>query len=71
MPEIPSCILFQYLLYNKNIQVDKSPVYFLKVSEKSINYVSQLFGDNGSIKNWCEFKREYNLDESSYFKWLQ
>ena len=68
MPEIPSCILFQYLLYNKNIQVDKPPVYFLKVSEKSINYVSQLFSGNGSIKNWCELKKEYNLDESSYFK---
>ena len=31
----------------------------------------QLFSDNGSIKKWHEFKREYNLHESSCFKWLQ
>ena len=23
------------------------------------------------IKKWHEFKKEYNLHESSYFKWLQ
>ena len=48
--EIPSCILSQYLWYNRSIQVDNSSVYFLKFSEKNINYVSQLFSDNKSIK---------------------
>ena len=51
--------------------MDKVSIHFLTFSEKSINYVSQLFSDNGSIKKWHEFKREYNLHESSYFKWLQ
>ena len=51
MAEIPSCILSQYLWYNKSIQVDKASNHFLTFSEKSINYVSQVFGDNGSIKN--------------------
>ena len=71
MAEIPSCILCQYLWYSKSIQVDKASVHFLTFSEKTINYVSQLFSDNGSIKKWHEFKREYNLYEASYFKWLQ
>ena len=44
---------------------------FLKVFQKNINYVSQLFSDNGSIKQWHEFKREHNLHESFYFQWLQ
>ena len=65
------CILSQYLWYNRSIQVDNSSVYFLKFSEKNINYVSQLFSDNGSIKQWHEFKREHNLHESFYFQWLQ
>ena len=69
--ELPSCILSQYLWYNRSIQVDNSSVYFLKFSEKNINYVSQLFSDNGSIKQWHEFKREHNLHESFYFQWLQ
>ena len=69
--EVPSYILSQYLWYNRSIEVDNSSVYFLKFSEKNINYVSQLFSDNGSIKQWHEFKRERNLHESFYFQWLQ
>ena len=51
MAEIPSCILPQYLWYNKSIQVDKASIHFLTFSEKSVNYVSQLFSDNGLLKN--------------------
>ena len=69
--EVPSSILSQYLWYNRSIQVNSSSVYFLKFSKKNINYVSQLFSDNGSIKQWHEFKREHNLHESVYFQWLQ
>ena len=72
MGEIPSCILSQYLWYNKTVsRWIKLLFIFLTFSEKSINYVSQLFSDNGSIKKWHESKREYNLHEISYFKWLQ
>ena len=42
-----------------------------RFSEKNIKYVLQLFIDNGSIKQWHEFKREHNLHESFYFHWLQ
>ena len=51
--------------------MDKASIHFLTSSEKTIDCISQLFSDNGSIKKWHEFKREYNLHESSYFKWLQ
>ena len=44
---------------------------FLKTFRKNINYASQLFTDNGSIKQWHEFKREHNPHESFYFQWLQ
>ena len=71
MTEIPSCILSQCLWYDKSIQVDEASGYFLKFSGKNINYVLQIFSEIGSIKKWHEFKREYNLHESSYFKWLQ
>ena len=65
--EISSCILSQYLWYNRSIQMDNSSGYFLKFSEKNINYVSQLFSDNGSIKKWHEFKKQRNLHENFYF----
>ena len=37
---------------------------------KTINYISQLFSENGSIKSWHKFKREYDLHENSYFQWM-
>ena len=69
--EIPSCILSQYLWCNTNIQVNKTSIQFSRFSEKNINYVSQLFKNNGSIKKWHEFKREYDLHQNSYFQWVQ
>ena len=69
--EIPFCILSQYLQYNENIQVDKNSIYLVQFSEKNINYVSQLFRPDGSIKKWHELKTEHELHESSYFQWLQ
>ena len=50
--------------------MDKASVYFSKFSQKSINYVSQLFSDYGSVKKWHEFTTEYYLQESSYLQWL-
>ena len=70
-PEIPSCILSQYLWYDENIQVDKNSIYLVRFSEKNINYVSQLFQPDGSIKKWHELKTEHELHENSSFQWLQ
>ena len=70
-PEIPSCILPQYLWYNENIQVDKNSVYLVRFWEKNINYVPQLFRPDDSIKKWHELNTEYELRENSYFQWLQ
>ena len=70
MTEIPSSILSQYLWYNANIQIDKTSIHFSQFSEKNINYVSQLFNNNGSIKRWHKFKGEYNLHQN-YSQWVQ
>ena len=34
-------------------------------------FISQLFNDNSSIKEWHEFKTEYDLHWNSYFQWVQ
>ena len=51
--------------------MDTAFVFFLKFSEKILIIFRQLFSDNGSIKQWHEFKREQNLDENFYFQGLQ
>ena len=71
MTEIPSCILLQCQWYNASIQIDKTSIQFSRFSDKSIHYVSRLFDNNGSIKEWHEFKREYDLHENSHFQWAQ
>ena len=61
----------QYLWYNENIQVNKNSIYLIRFSEKNINYVSQLFRPDGSIKTWHEPKTERELHENFYSQWLQ
>ena len=67
-PEIPSCILSQYLWYNGNIQVDKNSIYLVRFSEKNINYVSQLFRPDGPINKCHELNTERKLHEHSFFQ---
>ena len=62
-PQIPSSILSHYLWYNENIHVDKNSIYLAQFSEKNINYASQLFRPDGSIKIWHELKTEHELHE--------
>ena len=55
MTEILSYILYQYLLYNVNIQVDKSFMVFQKKN------MFHNFNDNCFIKKWHEFKHEHTV----------
>ena len=60
----------RHLWYNENIPVDENSMDLVRVSEKNINYVFQLFGPDGSIKTWHWLRTEYELYENSYFQWL-
>ena len=70
-PETPSCILSQYLRFNKFIIVDNSYVDFTNFSTKSINFVSDLVNENCNFKSWETLKNEYHLDNKLYFQWMQ
>ena len=70
-PETPSCILSQYLWFNKFIIVDNSYVNFTNFSTKSINFVSDLVNQNCNFKIWETLKNEYHLDNKLYFQWMQ
>ena len=69
--ETPSSILPMFLWYNIYIQIDEGDVYLSKFSQNNLNFVSQLFNTNGSIKTWYLLKQEYDLQNKSYFQWLQ
>ena len=38
---------------------------------KNINFVTQLFNTDGSVKNWNILKTEYTLQNKDQFCWLQ
>ena len=70
-PDIPSCILFSFLWYNKDILISIKPIYFKHFSNNNLNYVTQLFDDTGNTKEWLKSKHEFNLKNNLYFRWMQ
>ena len=40
-------------------------------SDKGVNFVYQLFDNNGSIKSWSNIKEEFDFNNISNFKWQQ
>ena len=69
--ETPSCILSQYLWFNKFIIVDNSYVNFASFSNENINLVSDLVNEDCNFQSWETLKNEYYLDNKLYFQWMQ
>ena len=56
-----SCIQSQFLWYNNSIKIGYMSCHFKEVSKKNVNYINQLFKDNGDLKHWKDLKREIYL----------
>ena len=70
-PITPSCVLSQFLWYNSYIKIDNKAVYLKFFSTKNINFITQLFNTDGSVKNWNILKTEFALQNKDQFCWLQ
>ena len=70
-PITPSCVISQFLWYNSYIKIDNKAVYLKFYSTKNIDFITQLFHSDGSVKNWNILKSEYALQNKDYFCWLQ
>ena len=66
-PETPSSILSQFLWYNIYIQIDEGNVHLSRFSQNNLNFVSQLFNTNNSIKMWHLITTSDNLQHMSVF----
>ena len=69
--ELPSCIRSNFLWFNKHILIEKKPIIFRYFSDKSLNFVCQLFDNNGNVKSWSIIKEEFGFNNFSIFKWQQ
>ena len=50
---------------------DEGDIHLFTFSQSNLNFVSQLFDTNGTVKSWYLLKQEYHLNNNSYFQWLQ
>ena len=70
-PITHSGVLSQLIWYNSYIKIDNKSVYLKSFSTKNINFITQLFNTDGSVKNWNIFKTEQALQNKEQFCWLQ
>ena len=56
-PEVPSLVSSQFLWYNSYIKIDNKVVCYKDFADKNINYVSDLFDENGELKSWQKILR--------------
>ena len=67
----PSCVLSQFLWYNSYIKIDNKAVYLKLFSTKNVNFITELFNTDGSVKNCNILKAEFALQNKDQFCWLQ
>ena len=65
----PSCILIQFLWHSSYIKIANKAVYLKFFSTKNINFITQQFNTDGSVKNWSILKTEYTLQNKDQFCW--
>ena len=70
-PDIPFCILNQFLWYNKYIQINNKTAYFKSFTENYINFVMDLLEKLGKLKSSSVFKMQHILNNTFYFQWLR
>ena len=63
--------LSEVVWFNSDIEVDSYPVHFSFFADKNLNFIGQLFDDNGNIKSWKDLKIEFHLKHTHKIHWLQ
>ena len=69
-PTFPSMILPEFICFNSNIKGDSKTVQFSFFYAKNLNFIGQLFNDNGNASPWEELKIEFHLKDIQKIYWL-
>ena len=62
--------IISFLWHNNYLKIEKAVIHFYKLSNKNINFLSQLF-ENGRIMSRVNLKDEYKLTNDMFFQWVQ
>ena len=67
--KLPSCILSNFLWFNKHILIEeKFIILFRYFSEKVLNFVYQLFDENGNVKSLSNINEDFGFNNFSIFE---
>ena len=58
-PKVSSLISSQFLWYNSYIKIDNEVVCYKDFADKKINFVSDLFDENGELKSWQKILSDF------------
>ena len=67
----PSTVACQFILFKKHPKIDTKSIYFHDLSNNGLNFVSQIFYFNGSIKSWKYLKDQFRLKNNMQFQCCQ
>ena len=67
--EIRSCNMSNFLWFNKHILNEKRSTFFRYFSDKNLNFVYELFDNNGSVHSWSNIEEKFDFNNVSNFKW--
>ena len=64
-------IVTHCLWHNHYLKIANNTFHFKGFEVRNLNYIYQLFNNNGSVKTWNQISEEFTLDASLHFKYLQ
>ena len=70
-PTTASCVLSQFLWFNKYIEIDTSYINTYVFANKNIKFISDLMDEDCNFKSWDKMKSDYLLSNAMHHQWLQ
>ena len=70
-PLTAECVYTQRIWHNHFIKVDNDTLFDNRLAKMGVNFIKDLYTENGALKTWQQFKNELNCTENMYFLWRQ
>ena len=70
-PITASTMYAQKIWYNKFIRIDNKSYRFNEMYKAGVEFVKDLYSENGQLLKWNDFQQRYNLPITKFFNWRQ
>ena len=58
-------------MYNEYIKIDNNTIYYCCFSQKKLDHIGGLFGNNGKVRSWENVRGKLGLDDNKKIYWRQ